>query len=147
MISALNSLLQLKFPSSNIPIILISSKLTMCLNQFLFKLHKGQFTHIMFNRRIRFQHFLAIFLFLLHCVLPLKWFFFNWMFPSNPPVANWELIIMGYSFCIFLGSLIAVDQFNRLETETRLLLNSSMKIEKDCRDKGGLRGVCLYYVN
>lgn len=134
--STFHSLRQLTFPSSNIPLILICSKLTLRLNQLVFKLDNGHFVRTESNRRIVLQRFLSIFLFLVHGIFQLKWFLFNWLYPTNPPVQNWMLVIMAYCFTTVSGTLVGVDQANRLEMETRLLLNSAMKIEIDCKEKG-----------
>lgn len=132
----LKVLRELVFPSSNIPMILIMSKVTLSLNQFVFTPKNRKFVRIKSNWKTKFQGLFNFLLFFLHSVLLLKWFLYQGLYPANTPMANWRITIMLYFLTVFSGIMIGFHHFYRIEKEVRLLLNSSIQIELDSKKIG-----------
>lgn len=121
------------FPSSNIPFILIVSKIIFASQQlpFVVKRHRFMIT------RIRKYHTICfIVVSVLHMTVALKWFMKQWLYPSSEPV--WEFVYIYYCITLFVAGILFTTQFTLLKNETVILLNSGVQIEHSFNLRGRL---------
>ncbi|OXA54994.1 hypothetical protein Fcan01_11268 [Folsomia candida] len=128
--------------SSNIPLVLSLSKVSIFLNQFPFTLKKGKF---IIRTSTKCQRLTAILAILLHFVVALKWVLDQWLYPKSPASPIWKYVLMYY--CIILLEAIGafIVHISLLKEETVFLLNSALQVEQDSKMKGNSI-VHVYYI-
>ncbi|OXA54308.1 hypothetical protein Fcan01_11276, partial [Folsomia candida] len=132
----------LLLPSSNIPLVLNLSKMTIFLNQLPIKLNRGKFV---LPNLTKCQRLVAILTILLHLVVVLKWVLDQWLYPTRPPSPTWKFVLMYYFITLFAAIAAFIVHVNFLKEETVFLLNSALQIEQDSNMKGNCI-VHIYYI-
>lgn len=123
-------------PDSNIPLVILLTKLSLSMNQTTIRFHNGKFKPCKSDRISCTLRIIAISTLLVHLSLLLYWFHTNW---SNTlePVDNWKYLFITYFIALFGPALFTIQHVDRVKKELIMLLNSSLIFENDCRANSG----------
>ncbi|OXA49501.1 hypothetical protein Fcan01_15713 [Folsomia candida] len=119
-------------PSSNIPLVVSLTKMTLIVDQFPVTIHKGTFVLTGANKC---QRILATSV-ICHLLVVLKWVLDPWFSRVNRSSPVWKLVFMYYFATLFGAIVIFIAHITLLKEETVYLLNSAMQVERASQAKG-----------
>lgn len=127
-------------PSSNIPLVVGLTKMSLIIDQLPFTLIKGTFVVTGKNQCRRIS---AVVVILFHLAVVLKWVLDNWLDTGEHSSPIWKFVLMYHCVSLFSSIMAFIVHITKLKGETIWLLNAALQIERDCRAEGEFLFWCV----
>lgn len=133
LVSLITWIRDISLPSSNIPLVVSLTKMTLIIDPLPIRISKDIFVITKDNKGRRLA---AILVLLLHLAVVLKWVFDQWFAPVNRTAPIWKFVYIYYCMTLFSAVVVFIAHITLQNGETVSLLNTALQLERDSKSNG-----------